>query len=107
MLYCTFIALPLILLAGMIMWKKAKRAVNAETAAAIAAVARDGGAVPVAVFVDEDCDEIVGRCALAGISTAQLHGDGARATLQLLPSALEVWGGVATHPPTASAHSRV
>ena len=74
----------------MIMWQKAKRAVDAKTAAAIAAVARDGGAAPVGVFVDETYDEIVERCELAGISTAQLHGDGARATLQLLPSALEV-----------------
>lgn len=76
--------------AGMIMWQGAKRAVDAKTSAAIAAVARDGGAVAVGVFVDESFDQIIHRCELAGISTAQLHGDGARASLQLLPSTLEV-----------------
>lgn len=77
------------------MWKKAKRAVDNATAAAIAAVARDGGAAPVGVFVDEGYEEIVERCGLAGISTAQLHGDGARATLHLIPPSLQV--GRSTH----------
>lgn len=110
---------------GMIMWPKAKRAVSDATAKAIASTALAHGAQPVGVFVDEDAQTIVHRCArpsacvcspgkavaalyvppgipdraarsdapsspppsrishrcaLAGISTAQLHGAGARAS---------------------------
>ena len=72
------------------MWQGAKRAVDAKTSAAIAKVARDGGAVAVGVFVDEDYRQITQRCKMAGIGTAQLHGESARASLQLLPTDLEV-----------------
>lgn len=47
--------------AGMIMWQKAKRAVSADTARAIAAVARGAGAKAVGVFVDEDAATISAR----------------------------------------------
>lgn len=43
------------------MWQKAKRAVSAETARAIAEVARQGGAKAVGVFVDEDAASISQR----------------------------------------------
>ncbi len=43
------------------MWQKAKRAVSAETARAIAEVARQGGAKAVGVFVDEDAATISQR----------------------------------------------
>jgi phosphoribosylanthranilate isomerase len=49
-------------LAGMIMWQGSKRAVDTKTAAAIAAVARDSGAVPVGVFVSENADAIADAC---------------------------------------------
>ncbi|PNH06611.1 N-(5'-phosphoribosyl)anthranilate isomerase 3, chloroplastic, partial [Tetrabaena socialis] len=75
---------------GMIMWQKAKRAVSAETAAAIAGVARRGGARAVGVFVDEDAATISARCLAAGIPVAQLHGDGARSALPDLDPSLEV-----------------
>ncbi len=72
------------------MWPDSKRAVDVKTAAAIAAVARDGGATPVGVFVSESADAIAEACQAAGLPVAQLHGDGARAAMLLLPSALQV-----------------
>ncbi|GIL70518.1 hypothetical protein Vretifemale_1255 [Volvox reticuliferus] len=76
--------------AGMIMWQKAKRSVSIDTARSIATVARDGGARAVGVFVDEDAGTISARCRDAGIPVAQLHGDGARASLPDLDPSLEV-----------------
>lgn len=75
---------------GMILWPKARRSVTLETAAQIAAAAKDNGAKPVGVFVDEDFADIVRWCKAAGVETAQLHGKGARAALQDLPQWLEV-----------------
>lgn len=46
---------------GMIMWPKAKRFVSIETARKIVAVAKDHGAQPVGVFVDEDAATIAAR----------------------------------------------
>ncbi|GIL70521.1 hypothetical protein Vretifemale_1255 [Volvox reticuliferus] len=74
----------------MIMWQKAKRSVSIDTARSIATVARDGGARAVGVFVDEDAGTISARCRDAGIPVAQLHGDGARASLPDLDPSLEV-----------------
>lgn len=72
------------------MWPKAKRAVSDETAAAIAAAAREGGAAAVGVFVDEDASTITQRCRQAGIQIAQLHGDDSRASLNSIPTDLQV-----------------
>lgn len=77
-------------LIGMIMWPKAKRAVSDETAAAIAAAARAGGAAAVGVFVDEDAATITQRCRQAGITIAQLHGEASRASLNSIPEDLQV-----------------
>jgi phosphoribosylanthranilate isomerase len=74
----------------MIMWPKAKRAVSDETAAAIAAAAREGGAAAVGVFVDEDAATITQRCRHAGIPVAQLHGDASRACVNSIPEDLQV-----------------
>lgn len=74
------------------MWPKAKRAVSDETAAAIAAAAKQGGAEAVGVFVDEDAATITQRCRQAGISIAQLHGDASRACLNSIPGDLQVKG---------------
>lgn len=87
--WCSGAALP----AGMIMWPKAKRAVSDETAAAIAAAARAGGAAAVGVFVDEDAATITQRCRQAGITIAQLHGEASRASLNSIPEDLQVQGG--------------
>jgi phosphoribosylanthranilate isomerase len=72
------------------MWPKAKRAVGDETAAAIAAAAKAGGAAAVGVFVDEDAATITRRCRQAGIPIAQLHGDPSRACLNSIPDDLQV-----------------
>jgi hypothetical protein len=75
---------------GMIMWPKAKRAVSDETAAAIAAAAKQHGAQAVGVFVDEDAGTISRRCRAAGIPIAQLHGDASRAVVNEVPADLQV-----------------
>lgn len=95
----------------MIIWPKAKRSISTETARQIADVAKQHGATPVGVFVDEDAATIAERCRAAGITTAQLHGDGARASLSGLPSDLDVVyvmqatldGAVQTAPPAQPA----
>ena len=43
---------------GMILWPGAKRSVGGALAAEIAAAAREGGAQPVGVFVDERAEEV-------------------------------------------------
>eukprot|EP00775_Hariotina_reticulata_P010897 gene10897-11051_t len=75
---------------GMIMWPKAKRSVSDATAASIAAAAKQHGAQPVGVFVDEDAATIAQRCQAAGLGIAQLHGDASRAALANIPDNLQV-----------------
>lgn len=75
-------------LVGMILWPKATRSVSVETAQRIAVVARQHGATPVAVFVDENAEDICEVCEAATINVAQLHGEGARASLINLPPTL-------------------
>jgi phosphoribosylanthranilate isomerase len=75
---------------GMIVWPKSKRSVCLSLAREIAAAAREGGAEPVGVFVDENATEIEDMCIAAGLGIAQLHGDGARsAWMQGLPETLK------------------
>lgn len=76
---------------GIILWPGARRAVPPAEAASIAAAGRAAGAkAVVGVFVDEDADAIVAACEAAGITTAQLHGEGARSALPHLPPHLSV-----------------
>ncbi|XP_024400671.1 N-(5'-phosphoribosyl)anthranilate isomerase 1, chloroplastic isoform X2 [Physcomitrium patens] len=76
---------------GMIVWPKSKRSVTVSLAQEIAAAARENGAEPVGVFVDEDAEQIERACNDAKLGIAQLHGDGARASLlQGLPESLKV-----------------
>jgi phosphoribosylanthranilate isomerase len=77
-------------LIGMIMWPKAKRAVCDATAAKISAKAREHGALPVGVFVDEEAEAIVERCQRAHLAFAQLHGDTARQSIHQLPGSVRV-----------------
>ncbi|GAB4815156.1 hypothetical protein N2152v2_002202 [Parachlorella kessleri] len=74
----------------MILWPKAKRSISPATAKQIAAVARRHSAQPVAVFVDEDADTIARVCEAADVQIAQLHGDGARASVSQLQLDLRV-----------------
>lgn len=70
---------------GMILWPKARRSVQLDTAREIASVAREFGAEPVGVFVDEDAGRIVEVCDAVGVGVAQLHGNAARKALVKLP----------------------
>ena len=83
-------------------------------AAEIAAAAQEGGAEPVGVFVEEGAAAIEAACDAAGLRTAQLHGDGARAALRTLPERLAAIYAMAVDPaagyaiatPTPSSASR-
>ena len=67
-------------------------------AAEIAAAAQEGGAEPVGVFVEEGAAAIEAACDAAGLRTAQLHGDGARAALRTLPERLAAIYAMAVDP---------
>lgn len=75
---------------GLIAWPKAKRGVPVSVARDIAEAARQHGATPIAVFVDETAAQIADYCGAAGIDHAQLHGDAARAQLPDLPAWLHI-----------------
>lgn len=75
---------------GLIAWPKAKRGVPVPVARDIAEAARQHGATPIAVFVDETASQIADYCSAAGIDHAQLHGDAARTQLPDLPAWLHV-----------------
>lgn len=70
------------LMLGMILWPGSRRSVDRVTAKDIATVAREAGAVPVGVFVDESTHEISVICEDAEISIAQLHGKKCRNAVQ-------------------------
>ena len=57
---------------GMIVWPKSKRSVSVSLARDIAAAARESGAEPVGVFVEENAAEIERVCDAAGLSIAQV-----------------------------------
>lgn len=71
---------------GMIFCQKSKRLVSLSTAREITQVATQHGAKPVAVFVEQNGDEIMEICEATGIRTVQLHGDVSKQAIdQLLP----------------------
>lgn len=73
----------------MILWPHAKRSISVEQAREISSLVTKQGAAAVAVFVNENAQEITRVCDQAGIHIAQLHGDGSRAAIVDLPKDLK------------------
>lgn len=68
-------------LIGMILWPHSKRSVSLQVAKEISKAARDSGAEPVGVFVDDDLSTILRAADASGLEFVQLHGEGSRAAL--------------------------
>lgn len=71
-------------LIGMIMWPHSKRSVSPKVAKEISKVARECGAEPVGVFVDDDLNTILQAASASDLEFIQLHGDPSRAVLPKL-----------------------
>ncbi|XVE99769.1 hypothetical protein REPUB_Repub03eG0229600 [Reevesia pubescens] len=71
-------------LIGMILWPKSKRSISFSVAKEISKVAREFGAKPVGVFVDDDLDTILRASDASDLEFVQLHGDGSRAAFPKL-----------------------
>jgi phosphoribosylanthranilate isomerase len=74
---------------GLVFHGPSKRYVVLEQAVAIAERARQGGAEPVAVFVNADAEQMLQVCDKTGINIVQLHGDTARSEQTKLPAAIQ------------------
>ncbi|KAJ3692219.1 hypothetical protein LUZ60_012569 [Juncus effusus] len=71
-------------LIGMILWPGSKRSVTPKVAREISKAARDCGARPVGVFVDDDLDTVLRVSDASDVEFIQLHGDETRALLPKL-----------------------
>ncbi|KAG6729949.1 hypothetical protein I3842_01G056200 [Carya illinoinensis] len=63
---------------GMIIWPNSKHSVSLSEVKEISKVAREYGAEPVGVFVDDDADTILRASDASNLELLQLHGNGSR-----------------------------
>lgn len=73
---------------GMILSENSKRYVNPVIGKEIAQASREGGAEPIAVFIEEDSESIYRIAQEMGVGTVQLHGEKVRENIQKLSSQL-------------------